>query len=262
MKHAILLVAYGVANHSGRSVLAVFCARVRDLFPTCSVRWAYTSSLGRKRLAQAGIKSDSVAKALLRMRYEGFHTVIVQPLQTIAGREHNDLLATVADICAQTPMQVVVGSPLLTDQEDIDRVATCLVASLPREREPYEDVIFMGHGSKHPEAVRYQELDWAVQLRDKHVHVGTMEGGVTLEVLVPRLSSRRIWLLPLFSTVGRHTLQDMAGDAPTSWRSRLEALGHLCQVVLQGTIEDTSLAQVWLDHLVRAKRMINEVVRI
>ena len=88
-----------------------------------------------------------------------------------------------------------------------------------------------------------------MQALDARVHVGTMSGALELEALLPRLTSRRVWLMPLLSVVGRHTLEDMAGDAPDSWRSRIEAAGHTCAPVVRGTAEYRAFADIWLRHL-------------
>ena len=249
MKHAILLVAYGACTLEGRRVLAQFDLRVREVFPGHSVRWAYSSEVLRKRLAGKRQKSDSVDKALLRIWFEHFDTVVLQPLQTIPGREHEELKADVARVAEKTDMPIAVGEPLLTSHDDIRRVATSLLQHLPASRAPSEDVIFMGHGSRHPASARYAELHKLVQSMDKNVHVGTMEGLVTLDALLPQLSSQLVWLMPLLATVGSHTLKDMAGCERTSWRSRLEASGHRCHPVLKGCVEHSAIAEIWLDHL-------------
>ena len=88
MRRAILLIAYGPSSMQGRAALGTFDARVRQLFPGLPVRWAYSSLLMRRRLAEARQKSDSVAKALQRLRLEKFSSVAVQPLQTICGAEY------------------------------------------------------------------------------------------------------------------------------------------------------------------------------
>ncbi|MCR5812904.1 MAG: sirohydrochlorin cobaltochelatase [Desulfovibrio sp.] len=252
MKPAILLVAYGACTLEGRRVLAQFDLRVREVFPGHAVRWAYSSDILRKRLAGKRQKSDAVDKALLRMWFEHFETVILQPLQTIPGREFEELQADVARVVQETGMRIGVGEPLLTSEADIRRVASSLLQHLPLSRAASEDVIFMGHGSRHPAAVRYAQLHELVQALDKKVHVGTMEGLVTLDCLLPKLTSQRVWLMPLLATVGRHTLKDMAGCERTSWRCRLEASGHLCKPVLKGTVEHSAIAEIWLDHLLAA----------
>ncbi len=249
MKRAILLVAFGASSAQGQSALKSFDARVRARFPGLPVRWAYTSLLLRERLARARQKSDSVLKALRRLCFEKFGEVAVQPLQTIPGREHAEVCAAVDEVAAQEGLVCHVGAPLLAGPEDVAEAALALIRHLPPERGPREDVVLMGHGARHAAVARYGDLARAVSALDPHVHVGTMNGAVVLEDILPRLSSERVWLMPLLSVVGRHALQDMAGERESSWRSRIEAHGRQCVPVLKGTAEYAGIAEIWLRHL-------------
>lgn len=249
MKTAILLVAYGTSSPQGRGSLRQFDAWVRERFPGISVRWALSSELLRTRLTRARQKNDSVLKALRRLRLENFTHVAVQPLQIIPGSEHTDVRADADEAGRLDGLHVSIGRPLLAGDEDIRAAARAVLAHLPQERRPDEDVVLMGHGSRKQAVTAYAALAGAVQALDARVHVGTMSGALELEALLPRLTSRRVWLMPLLSVVGRHTLEDMAGDAPDSWRSRIEAAGHACAPVVRGTAEYRAFADIWLRHL-------------
>lgn len=252
MRKAILLVAYGFATIEGRRVLDQLDMRVRTLFPDFAVRWAYSSSLLRTRLAKSRCKSDSVGKALQKLGYERYSLVVIQPLQTIPGREYDEMRAQVESVRQSTQLTVRVGLPLLTSDEDVRLVGRSLLRHLPQGRERHEDVIFMGHGSKHPAGERYYALHEYVQTLDPCVHVGTMQGACDLDYLLPRIRSERVWLMPLLATVGRHTLHDMAGRQRASWRSQIEAEGHCCLPVLKGTAEQLGILEIWLEHLRKA----------
>ena len=241
MKTAILLVAYGTSSPQGRGSLRQFDPWVRERFPGICVRWALSSELLRTRLTRARQKNDSVLKALRRLCLENFTHVAVQPLQIIPGSEHTDVRLD--------GLHVSIGTPLLACDEDIRAAAQAVLAHLPEERRADEDVVLMGHGSRKQAVTAYAALAGAVQALDARVHVGTMSGALELEALLPRLTSRRVWLMPLLSVVGRHTLEDMAGDAPDSWRSRIEAAGHTCAPVVRGTAEYRAFADIWLRHL-------------
>ena len=249
MKTAILLVAYGTSSPQGRGSLRQFDAWVRERFPGISVRWALSSELLRTRLTRARQKNDSVLKALRRLRLENFTHVAVQPLQIIPGSEHTDVRADADEAGRLDGLHVSIGRPLLAGDEDIRAAARAMLAHLPQERRPDEDVVLMGHGSRTQAVTAYAALAGAVRALDARVHVGTMSGALELEALLPRLTSRRVWLMPLLSVVGRHTLEDMAGDAPDSWRSRIEAAGHACAPVVRGTAEYRAFADIWLRHL-------------
>ena len=252
MKCAILLVAFGATGQQAQGALRDFDAQVRAAFPDRPVRWAYTSLLLRERLAQARQKSDSVLKALRRLQFEGFRQVAVQPLHSIPGDEHGEVRAILDEVAATSALRPQLGAPLLNDAADIAEAARAVLAHLPPERRPEEDVVLMGHGARHPAMSRYGDLARAVSGLDAHIHVGAMSGPLELETLLPRLTSRRVWLMPLLSVVGRHALEDMAGAQEHSWRSRLERAGHDCCPILHGMAEYSGFAAIWLRHLAQA----------
>ena len=296
MKRGILLVAYGSGNMRGTAALRAVqtAAEARFGLP---VRWAYTSEPMRLRLAKSRTKSDSVLKALSRMRFERYTHVAVQPLHLIPGDE----FAAVAEDCAaamaeaDSPFRVSLGLPMLacsgpaasadclpeacgnapcaipSRPDPVARTAATLISHISPLRSPDEPVIYMAHGSRHSSEHLFRRLAEAVRALDPLVHVACMIGpdtprGVDLDdpaypdglsLLMPTLqqefpSSHRIWLLPMLSLVGRHTLEDMAGAGPESWKSRIEAAGWCCQPELRGLADDPAFIDLWLDRLQEA----------
>lgn len=248
MRRAILLVAFGAATPQGRQALQGFDGMVRARFAGWSVRWAFTSPLLRERLARARQKSDSVLKALRRLSFEHYGQVVLQPLQTIAGAEHEEVCAA-AEMARGSELCCRVGAPLLASAADVEDAAKALAAHLPAGRGPDEDVVFMGHGARHAAGSRYVDLATALQRLDPRVHVGTMNDALALESILPRLTSARVWLMPLLSVVGQHALRDMAGEGAQSWRSRIAGEHRECLPVLRGLAEYPGVAEIWLRHL-------------
>lgn len=254
MKRGILLVAYGSANLRGTTALKLVQARAEARF-RLPVRWAFTSESMRLRLALSRTKSDSVLKALNRMRFERYTHVAVQSLHLIPGEEY----AAVAEDCclaaADSPFQVSLGSPILASSPAIKTAAETLLRHLSPLRNPDEPVLCMAHGSRQDAcAPLYAEWADAVHRLDSRVHIACMVSGAPLEDVLPLLKaqapvSRRVWLLPLLSLVGRHTLEDMAGVSSRSWKSRIEALGLCCQAELRGLADDPAFIELWLDNL-------------
>lgn len=247
MKRAILLAAFGAGNPYGRAGLGAFEAECRARFPGLPIRWAYTSPILRERLARQKQKSDSVAKALWRLHFENFDSVAIQPLQTLPGREYEELCLAVDEVRGQGRMECAVGKPLLG--ASMAAVTAALLQYIPELRLPDENVIFMGHGAKHAAQSLYVDLGSELAKTDSRVFIGTMAGALCLEKLLPKLSSREVWLLPLLSCIGQHALRDMAGSEPQSWKTRLERAGHFCRPVLSGMVESPGLANIWLGHL-------------
>lgn len=296
MKPGILLAAFGSGSRQGESALRRFEMRVRTRFPDVAVRWAFTSGLMRERLASARKKSDSVCKALDKMAFERFTHVAVQPLHVISGLEYSDILADAEQLQQRKGFAVLtVGAPLLTDptadepgmptpdscvenssleyfQNDIlkrvpfqkqsalraiDLVAEAMLEALPTERCSDEAVLFMGHGTRHAAEQFYESLFTNVQARDPLVFMGTLNGTLRLEHMLPRLLTsavRRVWLMPFLALVGRHTLEDMAGSSERSWLSRLQAEHIPCVPVLKGMIEHQGFAAIWIEHLAHSMR--------
>ena len=274
MKRGILLVAYGCGNIRGTTALRAVQAAAEARF-SLPVRWAFTSETMRLRLASSRTKSDSVLKALKRMRFERYTHVAVQPLHLIPGMEYNAVASDCRAVVEEGKLAVCLGLPLLSSLEpgdpSVTRAARMLLRHISPLRAPDEPVVCMAHGSRHECDILYRR--WAEEVRslDTHIHVACMVGSglsgssrsddasrlpVTdgLDMLLPKIAeevpvSRRVWLLPLLSLVGRHTLEDMAGAAPSSWKSRIEAAGYLCQAELRGLADDPAFVELWLDRL-------------
>lgn len=252
MKRGILLVAFGAGNACSAATLRHVQTLTAERFrlPT---RWAFTSDTMRERLAVARTKSDSVLKALRRMRYERYTHVAVQSLHIIPGHEYCGVLDDVRLAGAEGALRLTVGEPLLRDEADADEAARALLRHLPPSRLPGEPVVCMAHGTQHEAEHLYICWGDAVARRDPAVHVACMKGRRTLDSLLPELRpGGRLWLLPLLSVVGKHTLEDMAGDGPESWKRRLEQAGFVCVTDLRGLADGSSFAELWLQRLARA----------
>ena len=255
MKQGILLAAFGAGSRQGESVLRLFDAEVRARFPGVAVRWAFTSLLLRERLALDRKKTDSVRKALEKMAFERYSHVAVQPLQCVPGREYGAVLEDALALGRERDIVVRVGTPLLHNDDDVAAAAAALLRHLPAEREAHEAAVWVGHGARHPATVRYDALAGAVRRLDPLVRVGTMSDAPALSGILEELREhrcRRVWLLPLLSVVGSHTLRDLAGSEDQSWKSRIEAAGFTCTPVLKGSAEYPGFIEIWLDHLALA----------
>ncbi len=259
MKQGILLAAFGSSNPQGENTLKLFDQVVRARFVGIPLRWAFTSLILRERLAAARIKRDSVRKALQKMSFEKYTHVAVQPLQTIPGSEYSALLEDVKWVETKYNMQIFVGEPLLSSTQDIKLAAEAVLKHLPSEREEDDAVVLMGHGAVHKAVQLYEDLANAVYLHDEYVHVGTMNGAMTLEQILPKLKDlQKVWLMPLLSVVGLHALNDMAGKDEDSWLSRIQAAGHDCIPVIHGIAEYEGFINIWLEHLAQTIKKMDE----
>ena len=254
IKKGILLVAFGTSISKAQLSYKNIEREALKRFPDIPIRWAYTSEFIRRKLAKQGQSIDSVETALARMMDEQFTHVAVQSLHTIAGWEFHDLRKNAALFgqMAGGIENIRVGNPLLSTDNDFERVVIAFLKHIPESRKRTDAVILMGHGTSHPVNAAYAALMYHFQRRDPYVFVGVVEGSPQIVEIKDMLLARKVktaYLMPFMSVAGDHAINDMAGDEDGSWKSILTKAGISCSPVLKGTAEYDEIVDIWVDHL-------------
>lgn len=253
-KTGILLVAFGSSKASAKVSFDNIDKKVKAAYPDIPVKWAFSSHIIRKKLAGQGKIIDSPEVALAKMLDEGFTHVAVQSLHTIAGAEYHDLGKVVDGFQSMGGFaSVLLGSPLLATQKDMERVVDAILTTLPQERKKDEAIVLMGHGTHHPANAFYGALAFQLQMKDPHVFLGTVAGYPDLDTILTLLQKNNVkkaYLVPFMSVAGEHAKNDMAGDGDDSWKSIITKAGIECIPVLKGTAESDQFVDIWVDHLV------------
>ena len=228
--------------------------QTRKAFSGVEIRWAFTSKMIRAKLAKEGMMLDSPETAMARLMNDGFTHVAVLSLHTIPGEEFHELNQN-AQLFGQMAggfEKILVARPLLSSAKDMETVAGILMKNIPG-RKPEDAVLFMGHGTgHHPADAIYLAMNQVFQEIDPRAFVGTVEGKLTIETLLPKLKqlkAKKVYLVPMMSVAGDHAKNDMAGDEPESWKSVLIRNGYQCESILKGTADYPEIVEVWLDHL-------------
>jgi len=252
-KVGILLVAFGSSEASAQVSFENIDKKTKAAFPDIPVRWAYTSTIIRKKLAKQGKHLDSPEVALAKMMDEGFTHVAVQSLHTIGGEEYHDLSRTVGAFKVMGGFRrIILAYPLLATQEDMQRAAGGILGTIPKERKKDEAVVLMGHGTHHPSNAFYAALMFQLQLKDPNIFVGTVEGYPDVGLirdLVLKKKIKKAYLMPFMSVAGDHAKNDLAGDEADSWKSIFTMAGIQCVPILKGTAEYEVFVDIWVDHL-------------
>ena len=252
-KVGVLLVAFGSSEASAQISFENIHKKVQQKYPDVSIRWAYTSTIIRNKLAKQGKMLDSPEVALAKMQDEKFTHVAVQSLHTIAGEEYQDLDRTVQAFKMMGAFEkIILGYPLLAVQKDLAQTVDAVIATIPKERKPNEAVVLMGHGTPHPANAFYAALMFQLQLKDPNIFVGTVEGYPDVDLIVDLLLKKKIkkaYLLPFMSVAGDHAKNDMAGDEDGSWTSILTKAGVQSTPILKGTAEYDPFIDIWVAHL-------------
>ncbi len=194
-----------------------------------------------------------------------YKQIIVQSLQVIPGEEYRRVRDTYVkdfmnnrngdftkEYMKSIDKQVVVGTPLMAEEDDVDALADVLNAESDISAAVEEGIVaFMGHGN--PEGydyyggnIRYLQLEDALREIDENYYVGTVDmestligdvlehiGGGTFEIQVGDVvktmvyeenNSEKAQLYALMSIAGDHAHNDMADDlAVDSWYTLFNA---------------------------------------
>jgi len=250
-KEAILIVAFGTSVEKARSSYVNVEKQVKAAFPDQEIRWAWTA---HSLLRSGGKDMLSPQEALARLATEGIKEVSVLSLHVIPGAEYNNIVryAAAFEGLPKGLERIRLAPPLLYDTDSMQAVAQALVKNLPKERQPGDAVLFVGHGTHHPAGVYYPALQYYLSTLDKNTFIGTVEGDLDLERTTAAMKTqgiKKVWLAPLMTVAGDHALNDLFGDEPDSWKQHLAKNGFAVETVRKGLGEYPDLVSLWVNGL-------------
>lgn len=251
----ILLVTFGTSVESAQKAFVNIEKRVKAAFPNTEVRWAYTSTIIRKKLEKEGTHIDSPELAMAKLMDEGYTKVAVQSLHMIPGAEFHEINVNTRLFAQMSGGidKVIVSPPLLISDETMEKaLKEVMTQVVPKERKANEAVVLMGHGTHHPSDAIYSALMYKAQKMDQNLFVGTVEGSPSFEEIKGQLVQKKIkkaYLIPFMTVAGDHAMNDMAGDEPDSWKSQLTKAGIEAVPVMKGLAEFDSIVDMWIEQL-------------
>ncbi len=223
---ALLAVSFGTSVPGAEAAIANMENALRAACPDRVFRRAYTSRIICRKLAREGWPVLSPEEALEELAAAGVRDVLVQPTHLTPGDEY-DKLCRIAEGYRGRFSALRIGAPLITGPEDLNAVADAVLAHYPPQAG--RALLLMGHGSGHIANMIYPALQTAFRLKGAdYVLVGTVEGWPAFSDCLDQLRQgawNSVELAPLMLVAGDHALNDMAGDEPDSWKSRLENAG-------------------------------------
>ena len=249
----LLVVSFGTSfNDSRRATIGGIEGALEKAFPEWSVRRGFTSQIIIDHVkSRDGEVIDNVGEALDRAVANGVKRLVVQPTHLMNGFEYNDLaneLATYADSFDA----IALGEPLLTSDEDFDRVADAIVAATKEYDDGETAICFMGHGTEAASNGVYARMQQVLTGKGcANYFVGTVEAEPSLEDLIEAVKAgeyKRVVLRPLMIVAGDHANNDMAGDDEDSWKSSFESEGYEVECVLRGLGELPAIQQLFAEH--------------
>lgn len=250
-KKVLLTVSFGTSPAAaGPSASEMVEEALRNAFPEREFFRAWTSGMLRKRLEQSGIKVFSVHEALEHILAAGVTDLLVQPTHLLPGEELQKAALSVGEY-ADKFESLRMGQPLVNSREDADALALILeeiYADLPEG----ELLALMGHGSALMTLPVYGMLQSRF-FSDGHGNfvVGTVEAEPGIAPVMDRITEgnyKRVHLAPLLLAAGGHVMNDMCGDGPDSWKSRIESLGAETVCHIKGLGEYEQVQALYVRH--------------
>ncbi len=180
---AILVVSFGTSYNENRKVtIDAIEEAVGTAFSDYPVRRAFTSQMIINKLRKRdGMEIDNEAESLVRAAADGIKKLIVQPTHLMNGTEYHDLKRDV-DAHAHLFEQVVLGEPLLTDDDDFTKTAEAMVSDTKALTGEKTAVVLMGHGTGvSANRVYYDLQDKLSELGYNNYFIATVEATPTLE---------------------------------------------------------------------------------
>ena len=220
MHRALLTVHFGTAAPESRALdLGGVEAALTAAFPHLQRLTAYTSPTIRRTLARRGETLLSLEQALEQAAQAGVEELFLLPSHLLPGYEYDAICETAAAFRPRFAA-LRLALPLLGDTWGV------------------RAVVLVGHGTAHPGNLVYPALQGVLDLMGREdVLIGTVEGWPGQEEVLSRLEqldAREVLLAPLLLTAGTHAKEDIAGEGPDSWCSRLTQAGYQVELSLDG----------------------------
>ncbi|MEG0014746.1 MAG: sirohydrochlorin cobaltochelatase [Niameybacter sp.] len=250
-KRALLVVSFGTTFEDTRKKTIEKCEQdLQNAFSDYAFFRAYTSQMIINKLATRDqLIIPNPSQALTQIYKAGYTEVLIQTLHIICGNEYHKLLKDIKNFKSKFHI-LSLGRPLLTTIEDYKQVVTATLAYLPSLKDK-EALVFMGHGTSHPNFSAYCALEYMFQQTNSNIYIGTVEGYPTITEVLPKLLKNKTqvaYLIPFMLVAGDHALHDMSGCEPNTWQNIL--LNHHIKpsIRLHGLGENPQIRQLFISH--------------
>lgn len=249
----LLVLSFGTSyNDSRRLTIGAIEDAIEAAVPDYAVRRGFTANIVIDHVNRRdGILIDDIDAALKRAVDNKVKTLVVQPTHLMSGIEYDEIVEKVANY-SDAFDKVVFGAPLLTSDDDFERVEKAIVDWTSEYDDGETAICFMGHGTEHEANQVYQKMqDMLTADGYTNYFVGTVEAEPSLENVIAKVKEgnyKRVILEPLMVVSGDHANNDMAGDDADSWKSAFEAEGYEVECLLRGLGENEDIRKIYVDH--------------
>lgn len=249
----LLVVSFGTSyNDSRRETIGAIEKAMQKAFPDYAVRRGFTSQIIIDHVNKRdGEKIDNVTEALDRAVDNGVKTLVVQPTHLMNGLEYNDLKDELAGY-SDSFEKVVLGEPLLTSDDDFQKVMNAIVDATKEYDDGETAICFMGHGTEADSNSVYTKMQETLKAAGHdNYFVGTVEATPSLDDVIAAVKAggyKKVVLRPLMIVAGDHANNDMAGDEDGSWKTEFEKAGFEVTTVVEGLGSVQAIQDLFVAH--------------
>ncbi|MCR5107847.1 MAG: sirohydrochlorin cobaltochelatase [Lachnospiraceae bacterium] len=250
----ILVVSFGTSyNDSRRLTIGAIEGAVEEAFPDYSVRRAFTSQIIIDHINKRdGILIDNVEAALKRASDNNVKELVVVPTHLMDGFEYNDLVKEVGNY-SDAFEKVSVSKPLLSSDEDLDRVADIIAEAVSGYDDGETAICFMGHGTEAGSNKVYARMQEVIDEKGlENIYIGTVEASPSVEDVLSEIADKgykKAVLRPLMVVAGDHANNDMAGDDEDSWKTLFSDAGYEVTTVVEGLGQLEGIRDIYVEHV-------------
>ena len=259
----LLVVSFGTSfNDSRRLTIGGIESAIAAAIPEYSVRRGFTAQIIIDHVERRdGYHIDNMTEALDRAVANGVKILVVQPTHLMHGFEYDDVVAEIAER-AEDFEQVVIAEPLLTSDEDFDRVSDIMIDLLKDYDDGKTAIVYMGHGTEHEYNKIYAQMQDVLTAKGaENYYVGTVEAAPSVDDVLEAIKDKgytRVVLRDMMVVCGDHANNDMAGDEEDSWKSIFTAAGYEVECVLEGLGQVPEIQQIYVEHAQAAVAQVEE----
>lgn len=258
----LMVVSFGTSfNDNRRMTVGAIEQKMEDNFTDFSVRRAFTSQIIIDHVkSRDGEVIDNVEEALNRAVDNGVKTLVVQPTHLMNGLEYQELVDELAGY-SDSFDKVVVGEPLLTSDEDFQKVIKAITEATAEYDDGETAICFMGHGTEADSNAIYAKIqDMLTEAGYSNYYVGTVEATPSLDDVLAKVQAgdyKKVVLEPLMIVAGDHANNDMAGDEDGSWKTTFENAGYEVTCLIRGLGELEGIQDILVEHAQAAVDQLN-----
>ena len=259
----LLVVSFGTSfNDSRRLTIGGIEQAIDDAVEDYSVRRAFTAQIIIDHVERRdGIHIDNVEEALDRAVANGVKILVVQPTHLMHGFEYDDVVAALGGY-ADAFDQIVVAEPLLTSDEDFDRVGDIMIDLTKDFDDGKTAIVYMGHGTEHEYNKIYAQMQDVLTAKGaENYYIGTVEAEPSVDDVLEAIADKgytRVVLRDMMVVCGDHANNDMAGDEEDSWKSIFTAAGYEVECVMEGLGQVPEIQAIYVEHALAAIAQVEE----